>query len=278
VTGEAAPRPSGAARPRAAAASGREGSRWSAAFAADLHLAPADAGGIERAVRLVGLCAARSERLFLLGDVFDLWTSGAELELAELAPFFSALRAAGRGGLAIDFLAGNRDFNFTASDGARVGVTAHAEEELEVELDGRRLLLLHGDQLLSDDRAYQRMKKVIRAAPARFLARHLPARVSLALGRRLRSYSDRVVPAKRSEKLRIVPDAVRERLRERFDLLLCGHVHRLERLDFGGGRELVVLPPFFEEGRFAALERGRLAIAALDGELRDLPAARAPES
>jgi hypothetical protein len=47
----------------------------------------------------------------------------------------------------------------------------------------------------------------------------------------------------------------------------------MERLDFGGGRELLVLPPFFESGRFVALERGFLREADLSGSLRDLPAA-----
>jgi UDP-2,3-diacylglucosamine hydrolase len=251
---------------------------WTAAFAADLHLAPADREGIARAVTLIELCRERAARLFLLGDLFDLWTSGAELALPELSPLFDSLRRAKASGLAIAFLAGNRDFNFTAADGARVGIDVQGEEELAVELDGRGFRLLHGDQLLRDDVAYQRMKAVIRSGPARFLARHLPEGFSLALGRRLRRYSDRVVPRKESGRLRIVPEAVRARFTRERERMLCGHVHRLDRIDFGAGRELLVLPPFYEEGRFLVLSRGELAIATLDGALHELPAARAAEA
>jgi UDP-2,3-diacylglucosamine hydrolase len=252
----------------------RDSRRWSAAFAADLHLAAADADGVARAVQLVELCALRAARLFLLGDVFDLWTSGVELGLEGFAPLFASLRAARDRGLAVDFLAGNRDFNFTHADGAQVGVAAHDEEELALELDGVRMRLLHGDQLLSDDVAYQRMKRVIRAAPARFLARHLPSALSLAMGRRLRRYSARVAPAKEEARLRLVPATVRARFAGQDQWLLCGHVHRFERVDCGGGRQLLVLPPFFEESRFVVLERGELAAASLDGSTAPLPAAR----
>jgi UDP-2,3-diacylglucosamine hydrolase len=247
--------------------------RWSAAFAADLHLAARDAAGVARATKLVELCARSTRRLFLLGDLFDLWISGAELAMGEFAPLFSALTSAAASGLAIDFLAGNRDFNFTAADGAAVGVRVAADEEIDVELDAQKLRLLHGDQLLVDDLAYQRMKRVIRSAPLRFMARHLPKSVTQRIGRRLRRYSDRVVGSKPAAKLRIVPAAARTRFESGSRAILCGHVHRMARLDFGGGRELLVLPPFFESGEFVVLERGVLRAADLSGAARDLPAA-----
>jgi UDP-2,3-diacylglucosamine hydrolase len=246
---------------------------WSAAFAADLHLAASDADGVARATALVDVCARSTGRLFLLGDVFDLWISGDELSMGEFAPLFASLRRATAAGLAVDFLAGNRDFNFTAADGAALGVRVAADEEFDVDLDGSKLRLLHGDQLLQDDVAYQRMKRVIRSGPLRFLARHMPAALTQSIGRRLRRYSDQVVGAKPAGRLRIVPDAVRARFATGSRSVLCGHVHRLERLDFGGGRELLVLPPFFESGRFVVLERGFLREADLSGSLRDLPAA-----
>ncbi len=250
--------------------------RWSAAFAADFHLTPTHPEGIRRAVEWLRLCQARTSRLFLLGDVFDLWTSGAELSMPELAPLFDALRSAHATGVQIDFIAGNRDFNFTVADGAAVGIDVHVEEELRLEVDGLSLHLLHGDQLLRDDVGYQRLKWVLRSAPLRFLARHVPAALSLAFGRRVRRYSASAAPAKPRHQLRIVPEAVVERLSGERERMICGHVHRLERIGFGGGRELLVLPPFYESGRFAVAVGGALRIAALDGSESDLPAPRAP--
>jgi UDP-2,3-diacylglucosamine hydrolase len=247
---------------------------WSAAFAADLHLSASDRDGIARATDLVELCARQCGRLFLLGDLFDLWISGAELSMAEFAPLFTALKSAAAGGLAIDFLAGNRDFNFTVADGAAIGVRVATDEEIDVTIDSVGLRLLHGDQLLRDDVAYQRMKRVVRSGAIRFMARHMPRALTQSIGRRLRRYSDQVVGTKPPGRLRIVPAAVRERFTSGARAVLCGHVHRLERLDFGEGRELLVLPPFFESGEFVVLERGSLRVADLSGAVRDLPAAR----
>jgi len=254
---------------------------WSAAFAADLHLSAGDGSGIARATALVDLCASRCGRLFLLGDLFDLWISGAELAMVEFAPLFAALKRAAAGGLAIDFLAGNRDFNFTAADGAALGVRVAAQEEIDVEIDveiddaagSLRLRLLHGDQLLRDDVAYQRMKRVVRSGPVRFMARHMPRLLTQSIGRRLRRYSDQVVGTKPAARLRIVPAAVRERFATGARVVLCGYVHRLARLDYGEGRELLVLFSFFESGAFVVVERGILRAADLSGALHDLPPA-----
>jgi UDP-2,3-diacylglucosamine pyrophosphatase LpxH len=254
---------------------------WTAAFAADLHLSAGDRDGVARATALVDLCARRCRRLFLLGDLFDLWISGAELAMPEFAPLFTALKSAAAGGLALDFLAGNRDFNFTAADGAALGVRVATSEEIDVEIDAStdvgggplRLRLLHGDQLLRDDVAYQRMKRVVRSATVRFLARRMPRALTQSIGRRLRRYSDQVVGTKPAARLRIVPAAVRERFATGARAVLCGHVHRLARIDYGEGRELLVLPPFFESGAFVVVERGVLRAADLSGALHDLPPA-----
>jgi UDP-2,3-diacylglucosamine hydrolase len=95
---------------------------WSAAFAADLHLSAGDGEGLARAGELLATCARRSARLFLLGDVFDLWISGDELSMPEFAPLFASIRSAVAAGLRVDFLAGNRDFNFTRAHGEALGV------------------------------------------------------------------------------------------------------------------------------------------------------------
>ena len=184
---------------------------WRALLVADLHLTPRDELGLARMIALLQLAAARAEQVYLLGDVFDLWLTGDELRLPEFAPLFAAFRAARAAGVALTFLPGNRDYNFTPADGAALGIDVVVGEELDVVLAGRRTRLLHGDQLLTDDRGYQRLKRVLRSAPIRWLTRHLPAAIPLAIGRRIRRYSDRAVERKVATKLRIVAAAAEAR-------------------------------------------------------------------
>jgi len=239
---------------------------WSAAFAADLHLAPVDREGVDRAVALVGLCRARTGRLYLLGDVFDLWVSAAMLRVTEFAPLYRALREAAAAGLATTFLPGNRDFNLTPADGRALGV-AVVDEDHPTRVDGEDLWLTHGDGFLTGDRSYQRYKRVIRSRPLRALARRLPAPLALHLARRLRRYSARAVPAKDPARLAIDPARVRACLDRGARRVLCGHVHRAARVDHGAGRELLVLPPFVEQGEFLVLSGGEFHLGRLDGTL-----------
>lgn len=252
---------------------------WRTVLAADLHLTPADGPGIARMEQLLATVREQARRLILLGDVFDLWVSGAELRLAAFEGIFAAFRAARAAGVELTFLAGNRDFNFTAADGAALGIDVAAGEELDAELAGEPARLLHGDQLLTDDRGYQALKAVVRSAPARFAARRFPPALVLAVARRLRRHSDRAVPRKPSGRLRIVPAEVERRLAAGARRVVCGHVHRLERRRYGGG-ELLVLPPFCAGGQFVVdlggaaegAEAG-LRLGAVGSGLRELPPA-----
>jgi UDP-2,3-diacylglucosamine hydrolase len=235
----AGPRPTGARR-------------FIALLVADLHLTPADREGLRRMAALLNEAPALAPELWILGDLFDLWLTGDERKLPEFATLLAAFRDATAAGLSIRFLPGNRDFNFTRTDGAEVGIEVLDREEIDVVLGGTPTRLLHGDQLLTGDRGYQALKRVVRSAPARWLARHLPAAVPLAIGRRIRRYSDRVVPRKSAGRLRIVEEEVLRRFSAGARRVICGHVHRMERW-FRPTGELLVLPPFCDRGELVAV-------------------------
>ncbi len=239
--------------------------KWAAAFAADLHLQGSDPRGRSQAVQLLEMCVQRTRQLYFLGDLFDFWTSSALLRLAELDDVYSALRSAAERGLEIFFLPGNRDFNLSVKTGRELGMQVRGEE-CEFSAEGHRALLTHGDCFLLNDVSYQRLKRVIRSWPMRFVAQRLPGAISIPLARRLRRFSRQAVARKESDRFRIVPEAVEEKLERGFDTVLCGHVHRADRLDFDGGGRLLVLPAFQHEARFAVLEGGEFKLCDLAGK------------
>ncbi len=216
------------------------------------------------------LCAQRSKSLYLLGDVFDVWTSDALLVLEEFQQLFQSLRDASSRGLKIVFLPGNRDFNLGQRAAADLGITL-GPDEIDVDLEGTVLHLIHGDQLLTQDVSYQCFKRVIRSWPLRWFARSLPRSMALRLARRLRKASVQAIAGKPSARMQIVAEAVRARFADSAgpSALVCGHVHRAERVDFGEGRELLVLPPFYEESRFLFLGAEGIREAGLDGVGRE---------
>jgi UDP-2,3-diacylglucosamine hydrolase len=116
--------------------------------------------------------APRASHLFILGDLFEFW-----MEYASYVPKFhfrvlAALESLARAGVEVHYLAGNHDFNLGPFFRDQIGLQVHADE-YRLELQGRRLLLLHGDGLAASDWKYRLMKKVVRHPLSNFLFRQL---------------------------------------------------------------------------------------------------------
>ena len=126
-------------------------------FASDVHLSAEKPDVSDRFLRFLESVQADATRLFLLGDIFDLWVGSKQTALPYVVPILGKLRELTGAGIEVHDLAGNRDFNFDA----RVNggpPPRRLPEILSVESHGRRLLLTHGDLLCTGDRAYARAR------------------------------------------------------------------------------------------------------------------------
>ncbi|MCA9002570.1 MAG: UDP-2,3-diacylglucosamine diphosphatase, partial [Planctomycetes bacterium] len=167
-----------------------------------------------------------SHGLWILGDLFEYWLGGASMLDPEHAPVLELLLQRTQNGGAIGLIPGNRDFLVDDEFAIKTGVSIHPEG---VSLDGPGggWLLLHGDELCTLDKGYQRLRRVLRSRPVRFLVRHQPAFLSRALARRLRRASKKSVPSKDPAQMEMQPDEARSRARAaKAQTLLCGHAHR----------------------------------------------------
>ena len=117
---------------------------------------------------------------------------------------------------------GNRDFLLGEAFAERIGATLHRDDELVVELAGRRALLLHGDTLCTNDVEYQRARPTLRSAAwqAEQLGKSVAERLGIARAMRAGSRgADAIVDAS--------PDEVDARFRATgATLMVHGHVHR----------------------------------------------------
>jgi UDP-2,3-diacylglucosamine hydrolase len=220
-------------------------------FLADLHL---DAWRAEPGRRFAAWVDALPElpALVVLGDLFDAWVSPRQLELPGVAEVCRALAARAARGTRLWLVPGNRDFllgaAFERASGARL-----APAGALFACGTSRLLALHGDELCTLDRAYQRLRRVMRSPLVLGLAPRVPLALGGAIGRRLRTASTRAVAAKPpAEKAMQAGEAERRLAAARADVLVCGHAHefRDERLAagrwivldaFGGARDLLAV-------------------------------------
>jgi UDP-2,3-diacylglucosamine hydrolase len=222
-------------------------------FISDLHLAPQRPAATEALFRFLSETAPDAERLYVLGDLFDYWIGDdglAEPFNRGMADAFSRLAARGA---QLYFMHGNRDFLLGQGFTQAAGMTL-LDDGTEVDLYGRRTLLMHGDALCTDDVEYQKLRAVVRdpAWQRTFLAKPIQERIRAAQA--LRSESEQAKQGKIPAIMDVTPATVESVLRAHsYPRLIHGHTHRPARHEHvvdGRLCERFVLADWYEQGSY----------------------------
>lgn len=203
-------------------------------FASDAHLAEEKPDVTDRFMRFLSMVKEDGSRLFLLGDIFDLWVGPKQTRLPYVLPILTRLRELTTAGVEVHYVAGNRDFNFDA----RVNggpPPRRLPEVMSVKSGSLRLFLTHGDLLCTGDRGYRRAREIGRSVPVRYAFASMPLRFSTFLSRGYQRLSMRAVKAKSRREKAVDFSRVRAHLCGGHDAVICGHVHH-------GARYRVSLP------------------------------------
>ncbi len=137
--------------------------------------------------------AAGAAALYILGDLFEHWVGDDQLDHDPLARRVAeALAALANHSVAIFFMRGNRDF-MIGTRFANEAKLALLRDPTVITIGDRKLLLLHGDTLCTDDIAYQQFRKQARdpAWQQSVLAKPYEERVALAQAIRERSDTEK---------------------------------------------------------------------------------------
>ena len=131
-----------------------------AIFISDLHLT-ADRVHLNRAFsKFMTTVARTSEKLYILGDFFDFWV-GDDGILPFHQEIIRLIQEYAQDYGNIFFMPGNRDFAI----GSKFLKQTHMQPLVDpsvVKINETNLLLMHGDLLCTEDKQYQRYRKVIR--------------------------------------------------------------------------------------------------------------------
>ncbi|MFH1228025.1 MAG: UDP-2,3-diacylglucosamine diphosphatase [Planctomycetota bacterium] len=198
-------------------------------FFSDTHLSPAEP---ERTVFLADFMENQSKNtaFYILGDLFDIWIGPGHIKLMEYQHILNRLKILTSAGMDINFIPGNRDYmvgpELTEATGVRV-----LPEMFELNANGKKLLLTHGDLLCTHDRDYQRYRRVVQSGVVKTITRNLPHSMGRTIGRGLKKISARSKGTKTSASKDIVMDTVKEYLDQSFDAIICGHIHKAQHIE-----------------------------------------------
>ena len=181
-------------------------------FISDLHLNPEQPDTIRLFLDFLKHQASQAETVYILGDLFEAWL-GDDLVLPEYTPIIEALHALTHNGVPVKVMHGNRDFMMGHEFERMTGCELLQEPTL-IELDGQRVLLLHGDTLCIDDVPYQQLREQLRSPHwiSEFLAKSVEERIAFA--KHLRDKSKEATSEKQADIMDVNAQAVEQVMNE----------------------------------------------------------------
>ncbi len=195
-------------------------------FISDLHLSAERAALVEAFHAFARGPAREAAALYVLGDLFDVWLGDDQLRDPLAAGVAGAFAELARSGTPVYLQHGNRDFligqRFADASGATL-----LEDAVVHDVHGTRTLIMHGDQLCTDDVGYQRYRAFWQSPARRRRVLALPFSVRRAIAATLSARSRRAIVAKPEKIMDVNDEAVAVALRDAgVARLIHGHTHR----------------------------------------------------
>ena len=156
-------------------------------FVSDLHLDASRPQVTDCFIRFLGDVTGKADALYILGDLFEVWFGDDDPEPAHRS-VAAALSQFAAAGAPVYLTHGNRDFLIGRRYARESGMQL-LEEQTIIEIGGDRVLLLHGDELCTDDPAYQRFRRIVRNRTIGWLFMLLPLSMRQRIADRLRKSS-----------------------------------------------------------------------------------------
>ena len=232
-----------------------------AIFISDLHLREGDTATQAQFDAFMHQAAPGADRLYVLGDLLHVWLGDAMLAGDAYALKIAAqFKALADGGTQVFMARGNRDF-MIGSDFARAAGANLLDEQTVIDLDGRTTLLLHGDELCTDDIRYQRARRFLRTDLFRIIGNALPRSARLAIARKLRTKSDQHKSQTSMAIMDVNAEAVtRAMARHNASLLIHGHTHRPALHALPEGRERWVMSDWQQDYGYLEYRDGTFTV------------------
>jgi len=191
----------------------------------DSHLTAGDNPTANIFKKLCTEIAPKYDQVFILGDLFNTWL-GDDLSIHTHKDLTNDLKNLSTK-TNIYILHGNRDFligrRFEQNTGVKIVYGPYL-----LETNSKQYVLVHGDELCTDDIGYQRLKLILQNPLTKFIFQKLSKKMRLKLSGQLREKSIRSQTYKSREIMDVNPKTVQELMKKYPGAnLIHGHTHRL---------------------------------------------------
>ncbi|VDZ84388.1 UDP-2,3-diacylglucosamine diphosphatase [Kluyvera intermedia] len=194
-------------------------------FIADLHLQTEEPAITAGFLRFLHGEARSADALYILGDLFEAWIGDDDPNPLhrEIA---CAIKSLADSGVPCYFIHGNRDFLIGKRFATESGMQLLPEEKV-LDLYGRRVLIMHGDTLCTDDPGYLAFRAKVHTPWIQKLFLALPLFIRRRIAQKMRDDSKAANSSKSMEIMDVNAQAVVEVMeKHHVQWLIHGHTHR----------------------------------------------------
>ena len=233
-------------------------------FIADLHLQTEEPAITAGFLRFLGGEARQADALYILGDLFEAWIGDDDPNPLhrEVA---SAIKSLVDSGVPCYFIHGNRDFLIGKRFAAESGMQLLPEEKM-LDLYGRRILIMHGDTLCTDDPGYLAFRAKVHTPWIQKLFLALPLFIRRRIAQKMRNDSKAANSSKSMEIMDVNPQAVIDVMeKHHVQWLIHGHTHRpdIHALEANGDEAFrAVLGAWHTEGSLIRVTKDDVTLIA----------------
>lgn len=234
-------------------------------FIADLHLS-ADRDDINQCLfEFLKNDAPKADALYILGDLFEVWIGDDEQNSFTLS-IAAAFKTLSQQDVPIYFIHGNRDFLMRQKFADQAGFSILPEQKV-IDLYGQPTLIMHGDELCTQDIEYQAFRKTARSWWWPRVMLSLPLAVRRKLAKKARATSKKKQAQLTMEIMDVAQDAVIAAMQSHgVQKLIHGHTHRpaIHKFNLNGqAAERVVLGDWYEQGSVLKISEKKAELTAM---------------
>ncbi len=196
-------------------------------FVSDLHLSHQRPEKLALFEALMSGAAKKADAFYILGDLYDDFWIGCDDHHHPNQEIISILHEySNNESTKLFVMRGNRDFHLNQNFVNATGCIL-IKDPSEIFLGEKKVLLMHGDTLCTDDVKYQKWRRFITNPIIKWLYFIMPLGLRKRISHGVRGYAAEAVQKKAPEIIDVTENAVKTTMQKHgVETLIHGHTHR----------------------------------------------------
>lgn len=196
----------------------------------DVHLIDGTSVKTQLVIRFMQEVASRFERIYILGDLFDVWPGTNSYLIQKYQPVLSVIEQWVKEGRQVCYIEGNHDFKLGDHFIKKLGVKV-VQNEIQETWNDRKVYLAHGDLGNPRDWSYKALRYLLRHPGLHGLMKFVPGKWVYDVGRRTskasRGLQDKYTFTKEKEAMirQIYRNTAEGLFEKGYDIVVMGHTH-----------------------------------------------------